>query len=893
MLRLTAFAAGETQQGERIPAETINSAWTEKLFDVLGVDNHISAENEAVSRGDFLATLMSVLNSEISDGESSGFEDVKGDLAGVVQTAAEKKIITRGGSFRPDDAVTYAEALKMCLVSAGYEYECAKSGGWPHGVIAVAEKYDLGDNIKKTANDALSAEEAMILFYNFLNTEVAQIDGVRDFGNDVKLHFAKERQTVLSVYHGVESVTGIVTENSRSSLYKAKQEQQSSVKINYKTYLCNEDTEDLLGYNVQAYISEDGDRIIAAFPKKTYICRLDGEDAVGIRNGYLIFESDHGKVSFELSGEYDVIFNNKVYSGSMTEEFLSCCDSITLIDNDNDGVYEIVKADDILYILTEKVNYVDKAIYTRSETGGSIDLSPKRGKYLILNENNEKINLYDIKPDMFIEAVVSEDGLYARISVHEKTINGTVTAMDLGNNIIEISGESYSVTNEFAAAFPNLKVGERGNFHIASNGKIALYEKSSSDFHYGYIIKMDKERSLGDYKIKMLCESGSIKIFDVERKLTVDGDKKNDEDLFKLQKDSGFIRLVRYKTNAESKINAVDTASYDERTGETAIGTLNTDTVRENDNLTIYDFAEDTTYTSYLYKTEAKSLFPKVNLSLTKVFAVPDSGEDTSDDTKYIVGGGDLFTNDQQIPRNKVKLFDIDETGNCGALLYFGDAMRTEFNSSSFYSAVVEKVKNEVDPSDDNYRTKLSLIADGKYEELFVSDDVDLEALKTSGRQLCGGDIIRYKSDGKKILDIVVDFDSSADVMKKNNSSFTASFNGQNAAYQYQSGKIYSMDSQTGYFTPEADGDEPFPQRKYNFSWQTLKNHQIPQNKIVKVVVHYTMNGETLRERSREVSIADASEVETYLDKGEDADYAVLRQNALAARLLVVYKFVF
>lgn len=91
--------------------------------------------------------------------------------------------------------------------------------------------------------------------------------------------------------------------------------------------------------------------------------------------------------------------------------------------------------------------------------------------------------------------------------------------------------------------------------------------------------------------------------------------------------------------------------------------------------------------------------------------------------------------------------------------------------------------------------------------------------------------------------------------MKKNGSSFTAPFNGQNASYQYQTGKIYSMDALTGYFTPEVDGDEPFTEREYNFSWQTLRNHQVT-GRIVKVVTHCSMKDGALKANSREVGIA-------------------------------------
>jgi len=318
------------------------------------------------------------------------------------------------------------------------------------------------------------------------------------------------------------------------------------------------------------------------------------------------------------------------------------------------------------------------------------------------------------------------------------------------------------------------------------------------------------------------------------------------------------------------------------------MGTLNDDAAKENDSLVKYfsDFSG-----SYMYKAAPKALQPKVNLSTTRVFVVPSDASE-EDETKYKTGTCDIFSNDFSMDSANAEIFNVDKYGNCEVLLYKGDVSRMTIEDTQ--SAVIEKIRYERD-RDDVFRKKIYLIAGGKYISYFLGKDIDEASLKGGG-DLCVGDIIRYRAENEDISTIKVDFDSAIDKMAKSGDIPADHFNGGNQKYHYQAGKIYSINDKTAYFSldSEARMEDPIAinRRSFDFSWGNLSNFAIPKNTIVKVTIHSRMENGTLKESGREVSIADLTEVESYLEKGENADYAVLRQNAFEAKLLVVYKFV-
>ncbi len=870
--------------------ETAYSQCAAKIFESLEINNYISEENETVTRVQFVATLMSLMNlGELTPGEQSVFSDVKGDFAGMLDLAAEMRVVSKSETFRPDDAVTYSEAMKMCLVATGYEYECASAGGYPVGVMSIGYRLKLGRGINLSQNSPMTFNDAMTLFYNLMSVKLVNIVTVSQPEGVLRVSLATGDTTLLKLYYGVRKIEGIVTENSRTSLYLPGSQTKSFVEIDSVRYYCNKAYEDLIGHNVVAFVSEEKEEAVAVFSEENNVTTIDGETVSAARNGKVTYLDENGKrQSISLENDYDVLYNGKAYLGTIDIDFLSECEYVSFIDNDWDNVCEVISLTNISYTLVEKVNYVDKIIYTHSEVGVNIDLSNDKGQYTLIDKDGNEINIYKVETDMLLEAAVSEDGLYAKVKESDKTVSGSITATDFENLLVEIDGVDYKITKEFSNAFSSLTAGTKGIFYIGTNGKVVMYKKGSTKLQYGYIIDIGRKTAMGGYQVKMFFENGQINVLDFASKLTVDSERKTAKEAYEIIERGLDSNLVKFRTDDEGNLKLLDTALKDERTGEAAIGTLTGDSIEEEDSLVMY-FSDYTG--TYTYKATPKSLQPKVNISATKIFTVPVLAEDIDNETKYRVSGCEVFTNDNSFSAENIELFDVDKYGNCGVMLYKGDVTQTEIQDSG--SAVIERIRYERN-SEDDFVKMLRLLVNGKYESYFIGEEIDEATLK-GGKELCVGDIIRFKAENDTLIAIKVDFDSAVDVMAKTSDLPDDYINAGNQKYHYQAGKIYSINDKTAYFDLDSEVKSSAPtainERVFSFAWNNLSNFSIPKNTIVKVKIYGEEKDGVFVESYREASIADLSEVETYLEKGEDADYAVLRQNAFEGRLLVVYKF--
>ena len=82
------------------------------------------------------------------------------------------------------------------------------------------------------------------------------------------------------------------------------------------------------------------------------------------------------------------------------------------------------------YILAAKVNDVAEAIYD-SDAGDGIELGNKDISYTVFDVKNKKyIELYEIKKDTLVGALISEDNKLVRLYAYRDTAEGTVSAVD-------------------------------------------------------------------------------------------------------------------------------------------------------------------------------------------------------------------------------------------------------------------------------------------------------------------------------------------------------------------------------------------------------------------------------------------------------------------------------
>ena len=75
------------------------------------------------------------------------------------------------GTFRPDDTVSFEEAITMLLRNLGYTDEDF-GVSWPHGQIGMAKSLEITKNVSAGIGQALTRRDVAMLVYNTMNTKM-------------------------------------------------------------------------------------------------------------------------------------------------------------------------------------------------------------------------------------------------------------------------------------------------------------------------------------------------------------------------------------------------------------------------------------------------------------------------------------------------------------------------------------------------------------------------------------------------------------------------------------------------------------------------------------------------------------------------------------------------
>ncbi len=145
---------------------------------MVGDENGDYRLDDNVSRAEFskIAIASSSSRNTVASGlKTSPFGDVSylhwsapyvraAVTAGIVEGYAD-------GAFRPDNTVSYEEALTMVLKVLGYTDDDF-GYSWPYGQIGLANNLELTKNVGASQGDALTRRQVANLIYNALNTKM-------------------------------------------------------------------------------------------------------------------------------------------------------------------------------------------------------------------------------------------------------------------------------------------------------------------------------------------------------------------------------------------------------------------------------------------------------------------------------------------------------------------------------------------------------------------------------------------------------------------------------------------------------------------------------------------------------------------------------------------------
>lgn len=664
-------------------------------FDILQGDEEGGfAPDKTVTRAEFAAMIIRTADVQEALGSVAGarFSDVAGHWAEDYINLAAQLGYMNGhpdGTFAPDDIVTYEQALKVLVIITGYQVVAEDRGGYPSGYFAVASQNGITKRTNVKDREALNRGEVAQLLYDAMQVVLLVPDYYSDGG--MKYIEDPDGNTLLSLLSGYDSQTGIVHSIGRTSIEAVEGTGDAdkviiTIKGNpHQLYAGTTDAEDYLGQEVTFHAVQDdrnSDEYTLNYIKPTArnkVITIKTEDISGaeIDSRYDYYMDGKREQRALLSANVVYIYNGE-YEDTLTSESMIPRDgSVTLIDNNGDNRFEVVKIEDYQHAMISAVkteeDIVTMYILPGSKaTFGQIEINPQEdskfttvyldGKKL----SHEELKDAEIKKWTAVSVARSKSENSAVVQLSTKNANGTLTEIKpVGDNRLEyvIDGKNYRVGADFSET---LSLGKTYMLPVSFDDKLVGLntEASSNDKNYGLILESAMEPTAfdeGRALFKMLLQSGSVQVLGSSEKVRVDDQGAKRLTAADLE-EIGIKTVVVYTTNKDGEIIEIETAdTSDVCTTESGYISYNKDK----------KFAKNVSTNLYYKNVSPPTLGGDMKMDKnTLVYDVS-----ASDEKEWGVGDYTLLNNETVY---QVDAYDLDEYKMAKVVVCFGPTVEAK-----------------------------------------------------------------------------------------------------------------------------------------------------------------------------------------------------------------------
>ena len=710
----------------------VTSVETLNLMGIIkGYEDGTFGPLQNVTRAEFTAMLMRTLNYG-SLGSSSAaalpFTDVDDNNSDInwaipnINTAYDMGIINgyEDGTFRPNDNVAYEEALKMIVCTLGYTDISVDSTPWYSLYLSQAKKLGITDVADGLGSAGTPASRACIaqMLYDSLEAEIVEQGNVT-------------KKTILTDYLGYVKSTGVVSSDGVTSLSEPDADlRDDEVQINgqepdgsYATYTyktTDSKLKNYLGYEIEYYYKDNGAslRTLAVYvlrQNNTLTLTADMiEDGASTNNQIRYYKSDADKntVSVSLASDNVVIYNGKLYGLNGTNSAFSLdmipkVGTITLLDSDSDGKYEIVKIESYeIYYVSSKVSAEYSIIDDVTRSGNDkkliLDVNDNAIDTRIVNTSGNEINYSAIATGNIICLAKSNPAnggkqVQTAVVVND-SVTGTVTAVEPGKSMT-IAGTKYEYSKAapwISGANTNLtepQLQDSGTYCKDINGDIVAYKKNAvtENVYYGYIMGIaDAKGAFDDEKsVRILTQSGSEIEAILQKNVRVDNNACTVSEAM-----TALQNAARNQKEADAVGATVhQTIKYTTKTsgGKTVLDKIYTATGADNgaevvsNAITYYTPSNGQTMK---YDSTAKQLKVgnvSVNIGSATIFVVPNNRGEYKNYKK--AGLSATFKNGQSYT---VDLFDVSKTNAAKVVVCYGGNASSDVDSLSAVNVLSE-----------------------------------------------------------------------------------------------------------------------------------------------------------------------------------------------------------
>ncbi len=701
------------------------------------------------------------------------------------------------GNIYPTGKVQLQEGVAIAMKLTGYAVMAEDHGGYPAGYLKIANRYDMLTGLPKDGTKILTVGMTAKLIENMLKTKVMIQTYQADGGSEYR---AEGGDPLLYTVFDVECVDDIVEAVDISQIAGGNETEMDFVIIGGEEIECSniENIYEFLGYHVNAYYIKGKDSAIARMvtirkSDQNREVTIDLEDVLDASGTGIKVYTDQNRNAKKYSFKHSlpVIYNGVSTRQSFSKSLIEGkCGTIRLLDNNDDGGYDIILIDAYENFVVSDTIKKDSAVFDKFDVRNSIklDLDEDDPFVWIYDMSGKKVSFSSVKKNsvlsIFRSAPDAAQG-YIRAYVNNEGVNGIISQVRSDNKVV-IDGEIYELTEKCAQNCSYyLKPGTAISFKKDFGGKIAYIEGDDSGGEYamGFIVKVAKLQVV-DYELqfKIYTTDDSFIVLKPAERLKIDAKtyKSDDTDaiLNVLNKASGamfnkkaedgsiatpvpadcYSSLVRYRVDDEGRLSAIDTVLNN----ETGLQAEREDKTEADDKFfAIYDDAasckNNMLGSKILYDSSVILISYPSPLDVD-----PETGSYFEMGNEKLYSVNNAYTALKESESYKIHAFYTD------AEKYYVDILGTVYDAS-------------VSKGSADYRTALSIVSDGasriykseteevfdcitvnggttipvKDDFTFTDDDGTLDPdlpVKMTIHDLRKGDIIKYVTDSEGFL---------------------------------------------------------------------------------------------------------------------------------------------
>lgn len=496
-----------------------------KLLYALGIMEGVSKTefgvNNLITRGEAAQIICKMAGIPEPAGYRDEFLDVTADnpYAAYIQAGVDYGFISKDTHFRPDDFLLGYELLKMILCVNGHYEKPANTNIYPSKILQIAKDLEL---LKNSGTDGWShvgkGSIAVIIYNAFLSNKFVH-------KND---RFVETDETLLEDAFGYVLKSGIVTSNPATRL-DGPQEAYSANHIGIGGQSFNDLSglgQDFIGETVYYLLDEKNGDVVTLWAddeeNRTLTVKTEDIAPSSTLTSLEVYKSkESSKVIRHKIKKNAFRLRNDVADVDLTPaDFLSSANPngyVTLLDYDDDGVYDVIKVYDPDIILVDSV-YNDTYSTTLSISQATGEVKYYDYDYIEVTTASGKIAAVDNFGQGSLIYVYA-NGPLAKIQIMPEAIEGVASTKN--SEIIKLDGVSYELTKYFTdfvdgkgnTYFDLVEVGKSATFYTDLENKLVAVTNVDAQSKsqvmaivQKFYVNPDREESL----VKLYDETGTF-----------------------------------------------------------------------------------------------------------------------------------------------------------------------------------------------------------------------------------------------------------------------------------------------------------------------------------------------------------------------------------------------